>query len=34
MQQQIPEHTASLLATVAVIVMILYAIYSMAHVWG
>jgi hypothetical protein len=34
MQSQIPEHQGSLLATAAVIVMILYAIYSMVKVWG
>ena len=34
MQSQIPEHPGSLVATAAVIVMILFAIYSMAKVWG
>jgi len=34
MQSSIPESTGSYLATVAVIAMVIFAIYSMAHVWG
>ena len=34
MQSQIPEHSASYLATAAVILIILYTLYSMAKVWG
>jgi hypothetical protein len=34
MQSTIPESTGSNLATAAVIVMVLFALYSMAHVWG
>jgi hypothetical protein len=33
MQSEIPESTASYLATAAVIVMVLFAVYSMAKVW-
>ena len=34
MQSSIPEGPGSHLATVAVIVMIVFAIFSMARVWG
>ena len=34
MQTSIPEGPGSHLATVAVIVMLLFALYSMARVWG
>jgi hypothetical protein len=34
MQSTVPESTGSYLATLAVIVLVVYAIYSMAHVWG
>jgi hypothetical protein len=33
MQSQIPEHSASHLATAAVILIFLFTIYSMAKVW-
>lgn len=34
MQSGVPESTGSNMATLAVIVMLLFAFYSMAHVWG
>jgi len=34
MQSQIPEHSASHVATAAVVLIILFTIYSMAKVWG
>jgi hypothetical protein len=34
MQSQIPEHSASYVATAAVILILLYTVYSMAKVWG
>ena len=34
MEPAIPEGPGSYMATLAVIVMVLFALYSMAHVWG
>ena len=34
MQSEIPEHKESVIATAAVIAILLFTIYSMAKVWG
>jgi hypothetical protein len=34
MQSAVPESTGSYLASLAVIVLVVYDIFSMAHVWG
>jgi hypothetical protein len=34
MQTEVPESTGSYLAIAAVIVLVVYSLYSMAHVWG
>ena len=34
MQSQIPEHSASYVATAAVLLILLFTVYSMLQVWG